>query len=110
MNDDWISVRDRLPPYSEKVLVYNGYDVFEAKSQAGDWVCDIGKAAPVEGITHWQYKPQPPIPEGPFYTLEQPNGVWVLYKKHDNDCAIVGVVEDLAIHLADWLNRLWRDK
>lgn len=57
---EWISVKERLPSYGERVLVTEGHGVFEAFlsishnwSRLGvDWV---------EGVTHWM--PLPELPE-----------------------------------------------
>jgi len=114
MNDDWISVSTKLPG-NDAVLATDGDEVFSA------WYSDLDKVwygrsyvgdrdMVFDNVTHWRLLPDLPAPEGPFYVLKHLNGAWVLYKKHDNDCAIVGAAEDLALHLVEWLNRLWADK
>ena len=55
----WISVKDRLPKYGERVLITEGHGVFEASlSISRKWVrCGIGWT---EGVTHWKPMPEPP--------------------------------------------------
>ena len=56
---EWISVKDRLPEYGERVLITEGTAVFEAyRSASGKWVrMGIGWK---ENVTHWCPLPEPP--------------------------------------------------
>lgn len=67
---EWISIRDRLPPKDENILLYDGNEVFcgdhyfskECKSFFGNQVCDgtcYGWYEKNE-ITHWM-----PLPDSP---------------------------------------------
>ena len=72
---DWISVKDRLPEFKQKVLLYHtqlrfphvgemvfmderGYH-FRAETIVFD--CDENREKCCEGFTHWMPLPEPPI-------------------------------------------------
>lgn len=67
---EWISVKDRLPEYDEKVIAYckktNKYFVgFARKSYSGDtYWCLVGAAGATycvkSKVTHWMPMPEPP--------------------------------------------------
>lgn len=64
-DNDWISVKDRLPPYGERVLVVN--EAYEAergytKYNIGVTVRDPNLDFTFWGhkVTHWQPLPEPP--------------------------------------------------
>ena len=61
----WISVKDRLPPYGERVLVVN--EAYEAKRGYNKYNCGVTVRNPRldftfwgHKITYWQHLPEPP--------------------------------------------------
>ena len=56
---EWISVNDKLPVCGERVLITDGFGVFEVfRSASGKWVrMGIGWQ---ENVTHWMPLPEPP--------------------------------------------------
>lgn len=65
VNGGWISVKDRLPPYGERVLVVN--EAYEAKRGYTKYNCGVTVRDPHldftfwgHKVTHWQPLPGPP--------------------------------------------------
>lgn len=65
---DWISVKDRLPPYGERVLVVN--EAYEAERGYTKYNCGVTVRNPHldftfwgHKVTHWQSLPKPPKEE-----------------------------------------------
>ena len=62
MDQQWISVKDRLPEENETVLAYDG-DFVEPSVFYGDhgfYELDKYEADPLCGVTHWMPLPEPP--------------------------------------------------
>lgn len=64
-DNGWISVKDRLPPYGERVLVVN--ETYEAERGYTKYNCGITIRDPHldftfwgHKVTHWQPLPKPP--------------------------------------------------
>ena len=62
---EWISVKDRLPPYLRKCLVTNGDYVLTAWSKDEDpaWcgiTYDTSEDVWIADVTHWMLLPDPP--------------------------------------------------
>ena len=66
MTNEWISVKDRLPPRYKKILVVNGhgYVAISAFVKEFDgkwtWLSVSGKYNHINDITHWMPLPEPP--------------------------------------------------
>lgn len=68
---EWITIRDKLPPQDENVILYDGNEVFcgnhylskEGKICFGIQCCDGNCYGWYEKkeITHWMPLPEPPI-------------------------------------------------
>lgn len=59
MQNEWISVKDSLPEYGERVFVTNGYETHEAMMTKDQrWRTYLFLWA--DGITHWMPLPEPP--------------------------------------------------
>ena len=63
--DDWISVKDRLPPYGERVLVIN--EAYGAEHRYTKYNIGVTVRSPHldftfwgHKVTHWQPLPKPP--------------------------------------------------
>jgi hypothetical protein len=59
---EWISVKDRLPPDRERVLVYTiDGRMFDACFSAGIWYeINNGWELDFHSMTHWMNLPEPP--------------------------------------------------
>ena len=65
VNGNWISVKDRLPPYGERVLVVN--EAYEAERGYTKYNCGVTVRDPHldftfwgHKVTHWMPLPEPP--------------------------------------------------
>lgn len=57
----WMSVKDRLPPSEEEVLVYTLWGSFDiALYRDGEWVSDLIGSYDDDDVTHWQPLSEPP--------------------------------------------------
>lgn len=69
VNMEWISVKDKKPPYCEYVLVTDGKIVYEAKVRGADFLesdrFGFGEDDYDDEITHWMPLPKPPKNESP---------------------------------------------
>lgn len=107
---EWVDVNERHPPSGKVVLVTDGQNVGPACMPVGKFGWKMESGIIVKGITHWQPLPDPPFPSGPFYVAKHLNNAWTLYKRGSDDCAHIGMIDECAEHLVDWLNRLWGEK
>lgn len=62
MENKWISVKEKMPEFDERVLVYKKQHkkieishVYSLDKRGYNWTCDYGHY-----VTHWQYLPEPP--------------------------------------------------
>ena len=66
MTNEWISVKDRLPPRYKKILVVNGHGYVTISAFVKEldgkwtWLSESGKYNHINDITHWM-----PLPEAP---------------------------------------------
>ena len=63
---EWISVKERLPVNYQTVIMVNcrDGDVVPGYCHDGDWYVEIYGGVEVDGITHWQPLPEPPMSSG----------------------------------------------
>ena len=57
---NWISVKDKLPKYSEMVLVCDKESVGTGYYDIDCWVCVENLRGNKKDITHWIELPEPP--------------------------------------------------
>lgn len=58
--DDWISVKDALPPVGRAVLCTDGHFVFEAAAGENGQFIRGGTYVFFTKVTHWRKMPEPP--------------------------------------------------
>lgn len=61
MDNNWISVDDRIPDSDQDVLCWTSFNVCIIGSYDGEWNGDLrGEYVGEEFVTHWQPLPSPP--------------------------------------------------